>query len=64
MEESRYGVKIHLAHSDWIWMTENIGRCMDLIPVLFDSYEEAEVFANIWRLAGAEGNVKVELYAS
>lgn len=59
----KYAVKVQLAVDDWIYVTEDRGQCdFDLRPVLFDSREAAEQFADGWRLEGREGNVKVEEY--
>ena len=59
----KYAVKIMLAVDDWLYVTEDTGKCdWDLQPVLFDSEDEAESFAAAWRLAGAEKSVKVVEY--
>ena len=58
MEETRYGIKIRLDHSDWLWITE--GR--ELVPLLFDNREEAESVAGGWRIDGKEDNVRVLEY--
>lgn len=61
----KYAVKVQLAVDDWIYITEDRGQCdFDLRPVLFDSREAAEQFANGWRLEGKEDGVKVEEYES
>lgn len=59
----KYAVKVQLAVDDWIYVTEDRGQCeFDLRPVLFDSREAAEQFADGWRLKGREDGVKVEEY--
>ena len=58
MEETRYGIKIRLDHSDWLCISE--GR--ELVPLLFDNREEAESVAGGWRIDGKEDNVRVLEY--
>ena len=65
MEKTQYAVKVMLAVDDWIYVTEDTGKCdFDLKPVLFDTQDEAEDFASAWRLTGSEKNVKVVEYES
>lgn len=60
----KYAVKVQLAVDDWIYVTEDTGQCsFDLCPVLFDSREAAEQFADGWKPKSRAGNVKVEEYA-
>jgi hypothetical protein len=55
-----FAVKV-LVDDTWLYVTK-----MDQLdqpdPILFDTEDEAEDFASTWRLAGAEGNVKVVYY--
>lgn len=60
MAKTKYGIKVPLAVDDYIWVTEDTGRCdFDLQPVLYNTIDEAEAAAKKWgKLA------KVETYES
>ena len=49
---------------DWIFVTEDNGKCdmWNLQPVLFEHIEEAMAHADMWTLAGKEQNVMVVNY--
>lgn len=57
-------VCIDVEEDDWIFVTEDNGRCgmFDLRPVLFDDINEAMAFAGTWALPGKEENVMVVNY--
>ena len=49
MAKTKYGIKVPLAVDDYIWVTEDTGRCdFDLRPVLYNTREEAKTAAKIW----------------
>ena len=47
---------------DWIYVTEDTGKCDWPRPVLFDTIEEAFDYSDAWRLPGKEQNVQVVAY--
>ena len=51
--KKKYAVKINLSVDDWIYVTQDSGigggNCWDLDPVLFESENDAESYAEIWR---------------
>jgi hypothetical protein len=57
-------VCIDVEEDDWIFVTENTGKCdmFDLRPVLFDDINEAMAFAGTFALPGKEENVIVVDY--
>ena len=57
-------VCIDVEEDDWIFVTENTGKCdmFDLRPVLFDDINEAMAFAGTFALPGREENVMVVDY--
>ena len=56
----KYAVKVKLSENDWLYVTEDIARCdLELRPMLFDSREHAELFAQGWRVEGKEDSVAV-----
>ena len=57
-------VCIDVEEDDWIFVTEDNGRCdmFNLQPVLFEDINEAISFANTFTLPGKEANVKVINY--
>lgn len=60
---SEYAIKVMLSVDDWIYVTEDSrGDLNNINPVLFKSKEDAENFANTWRLKGKEAYVKVVRY--
>lgn len=60
---TKYAIKIMLATDDWIYVTKDKGYCdWDMEPMLFETYEEADNFANTWRKVGKEQFVKVVEY--
>jgi len=49
MAKTKYGIKIRLSDSDYIWVTENTRRCdFQLQPVLYNTIDEAREAAKIW----------------
>ena len=43
----KYAVKVKLSEDDWIFMTKDTGgNCWDLQPELFETPDEATVFAS------------------
>jgi len=49
MAKIKYGIKLALAVDDYIWVTEDTGRCdFDLRPVLYNTFDEAEKAAKRW----------------
>lgn len=49
MAKTKYGIKVPLAVDDYIWVTEDTGRCdFDLRPVLYNTRNEAKKAAKIW----------------
>lgn len=58
-----YAVKLNLGNDDWIYVTKDTGRCdFFLEPELFETYDEAEEFASMWKLAGADNNIEIVEY--
>ena len=47
---------------DWIYVTEQTDNCWELMPELYETFEQAEQAASVWRLKGKETNVKVVSY--
>lgn len=57
---TKYAIKVRMSATDWLYITE--GNGVDLRIMFFEDYEEAESFADSWRLSGSEGNVTVVEY--
>ena len=59
-------VCIDAEEDDWIFVTEDNGKCgmFDLRPVLFDDINEAMAFAETFSLPGREDKVMVIDYES
>jgi hypothetical protein len=59
-------VCIDAEEDDWIFVTEDNGKCdmFDLRPVLFEQVEEAIAYANTFTLPGKEDKVMVIDYES
>lgn len=57
-------VCIDKKEDDWIFVTENTGKCdmWDLRPMLFESIEEAFEHAAVWYIEGKEENVSIVSY--
>jgi hypothetical protein len=58
----KYAIQIQLAVDDWIYVTEPDGTMFEVRPVLFDSFEDADKAATIWRIKGKEACVQVVKY--
>ena len=54
-------VCIDVEEDDWIFVTEDNGKCdmFNLQPVLFEAVEEAIAYANTFTLPGKEDKVMV-----
>lgn len=49
MAKTKYGIKIRLSDSDYIWVTENTRRCdFQMQPVLYNTIDEAQEAAKTW----------------
>ena len=49
MAKTKYGIKIRLSDSDYIWVTENTRRCdFQMQPVLYNTIDEAKEAAKTW----------------
>ena len=59
-----YALKIKIGQGDWLYVTEDTENCWDLQPQLYETFEQAEQAATVWRLKGKEMNVKVVKYES
>lgn len=57
-----YAIMIRMGDGDWIYVTEQTYNCWDLMPELYETFEQAEQAASVWRLKGKEINVKVVEY--
>ena len=58
-----YAIMVCLdGEDDWIYVTEQTDNCWDLMPELYETFEQAEQAASVWRLKGKETNVKVVKY--
>ena len=53
---------VRMGDDDWIYVTEQTDNCWDLMPELYETFEQAEQAASVWRLKGKEINVKVVSY--
>jgi len=66
MTTSKWAVMvcIDVEEDDWIFVTEDNGKCdmWDLRPVLFDDINEAMAYAGTFSLPGKEENVMVVNY--
>lgn len=61
--KTRYAIKLELAVDDWIYVTEKDDSTMfGLRPMLFKTRDEAEEYAQTWRIEGKEALVKVVRY--
>lgn len=59
----KYAIRVNFGEDDWIYITKDTGEnCWDLDPVLFDSAETAERYADTWRIPGKPHNVQVVEY--
>ncbi len=58
----KYAIKLYSLDGDFIWITEDTDHCMDLRVQLFDTREDADKFADIWKVRGKEDMVKVVEY--
>lgn len=45
----KYAIRFFLTDDEWMYLTEDTGECAELTPVVFDTVEEAEVEASLWR---------------
>ena len=59
-----YALKIKIGQGDWLYVTEDTENCWDLQPQLYETFEQAEQAACVWRQKGKEMNVKVVKYES
>ena len=59
---NKWAIKIRMGDDDWIYVTEQTDNCWDLMPELYETFEQAEQAASVWRLKGKEINVKVVSY--
>ena len=57
-----YAIMIRMGDGDWLYVTEENENCWDLMPELYETFEQAEQAASVWRLKGKEMNVKVVSY--
>ena len=57
-----YAIMVKLIDGDWIYVVEDNENCWDLRPQLYQTFEQAEQAATVWRLKGKEINVKVVKY--
>ena len=66
MTTSKWAVMvcIDVEEDDWIFVTEDNGKCdmWDIRPVLFDDINEAMAYAGTFSLPGKEENVMVVNY--
>jgi len=66
MTTSKWAVMvcIDVEEDDWIFVTEDNGKCdmWDIRPVLFDDINEAMAYAGTFSLPGKEENVQVVNY--
>ena len=53
---------VKLIDGDWIYVVEDNENCWDLRPQLYQTFEQADQAASVWRLKGKEINVKVVKY--
>ena len=58
----KYAIRIMLGADDWIYMTVDTGNCFDLVPMLFDTQDEAEEAAKIWHKQGRKPITEVVEY--
>lgn len=59
----KYAIKINFDSDTWLYVTEDSGKCdFDLQAKLYDTREQAEKDAKIWRIPGKEINVEVVEY--
>jgi hypothetical protein len=61
---NKWAIKIRMGDGDWLYVTEDNDRCWDLQPQLYETFEQAEQAASVWRLKSKEINVKVVKYES
>ena len=59
---NKWAIKIRMGDDDWIYVTEQTDNCWDLMPELYETFEQADQAASVWRLKGKEINVKVVSY--
>ena len=59
---NKWAIKIRMGDGDWIYVTEQTDNCWDLMPELYETFEQADQAASVWRLKGKEINVKVVKY--
>ena len=55
----KYALKVYF-EEEWLYISE--GPIEELRPVLFDTLEEAEKMAEIWRVEGIEEKMEVVEY--
>lgn len=63
--DDRYVVMINPSNREdtWIYVTEDTGRCdFNMVPVVFDSYDEAESYIVSLGLAGGTVQSKIIQY--
>jgi hypothetical protein len=57
-----YAIKVKLSEpTDWIYITEDTGKCQDLVPTLYATKDDATDAAKQWIIPG-ERNVMVVVY--
>ena len=47
----KYGIKLQIAVDDYIWVTEDNGKCsmFEIRPKLYRTFEEAQDAAKTWK---------------
>lgn len=58
----KYALKVKLGEGDWIYVTEDTRHCWDLRPLLFETFEQANQAAQVWRIQGKSDAVTVVEY--
>lgn len=58
-----YAIKVKLSEpTDWIYITDDTGKCQDLAPTLYANKDDALIAAKQWIIPGREHNVMVVVY--
>lgn len=60
----KYAIKLYSLDGDYIYITEDTNHCMDLRVQLFDTKEDADKFADTWRIRGKKDMIEVVEYVA
>jgi hypothetical protein len=57
-----FAIQVRIGNDDWIYITESIGKGFELRALTFETFEQADQAASVWRVKGKENSIKVVEY--